>query len=166
MPGQCPSFVRESLWQTPEACTRMRTWPAPASGISRSTTWYGPVALTTCAARILGIDLPPVSIMDHEDLAFSTLGYSHAFADGPDPRPWDCMRPSAMAFARLLRRLPRLRRGDESPGAAAYLASIVESSDDAIISKDLGGVIQSWNTAADRLFAYSAAGAVCQPISL
>jgi len=27
-----------------------------------------------------------------------------------------------MVFTRLLRRLPRLRRGDESPGAAAYLA--------------------------------------------
>ena len=55
-PGQSPSFVRESLWQTPEACTRMRTCPAPGSGISRSTIWYGPLALTTWAARILGIE--------------------------------------------------------------------------------------------------------------
>src|SRR5882724_6566541 len=56
MPGQYPSFVRASLWQMPEACTRMRTWPASGWGISRSTTWYGPLALTTWAARILGID--------------------------------------------------------------------------------------------------------------
>src|SRR5438309_9159971 len=58
MPGQIPSFVSESLWQTPDACTRMRVWPGPGSGISRSTIWYGPLALTTWAARILGIDPP------------------------------------------------------------------------------------------------------------
>src|ERR1043165_3076474 len=40
----------------------MRTWPAPGSGISRSTIWNGPLALTTWAARIFGID-PPRSLV-------------------------------------------------------------------------------------------------------
>lgn len=47
----------------------------------------------------------------------------------------------------------------------AHFAAIIESSEDAIISKNLDGIVQSWNTGAERIFGYTAEEMVGQPIS-
>jgi len=59
--------------------------------------------------------------------------------------------------------ITQVRRDQE---AHQYLASIVESSQDAIVGKTLDGIITAWNDSAQAMFGYSAAEMIGQPIAL
>jgi len=70
---------------------------------------------------------------------------------------------SAPIFTAYLRDITERKRHEEASG---HLAAIVESSDDAIVSKDLNGIISSWNAGAERLFGYTAEEAINKPITI
>jgi PAS domain S-box-containing protein len=73
------------------------------------------------------------------------------------------------AYQTLLSQAATIRTNQELQQSVPTLqrfASIVESSDDAIISKNLDGVIATWNSGAERVFGYTAKEVVGKPINI
>jgi len=66
----------------------------------------------------------------------------------------------------IARQLGFALRSYMADNATRRLAALVESSDDAIVSKTLDGIITSWNDGAERLFGYSADEAIGHPVTI
>ena len=97
---------------------------------------------------------------------------SEAIAERPDgTRLWFTPYPTLLRDAEgrvtgAINMLVDITERKVAEETKARLAAIVESSDDAIISKDLNGVITSWNRGAMRLFGYTAQEAIGRPITM
>ena len=68
----------------------------------------------------------------------------------------------AVFFTAYLRDITERKRAEES---LSFLAAIVESSDDAVVGKDMEGRVVSWNAGAERMFGYTAAEMLGQPVA-
>lgn len=66
----------------------------------------------------------------------------------------------------FLYRASESRRHSREISAAAWLAAVVDNSDNAVVSKSLDGIIMSWNNGATNLFGYTADEAIGQTITL
>ena len=69
----------------------------------------------------------------------------------------------ANQFIGIIDDITERRLGDE---LRARLAAVVESSDDAIITKTLDGIIMTWNPGAERIFGYTAQEVIGRPVTL
>jgi PAS domain S-box-containing protein len=71
------------------------------------------------------------------------------------------IQPVPEGLSVLSQEITTRKRAEQS---VVYLGEIVQSSDDAIIGKDLAGIITSWNPGAEKIFGYTAAEAIGRPM--
>lgn len=125
------------------------------------TPWWAGSAVVQAKIRA-AVDLVAAGEFYAEELPYS-------WADGSEREVLFSMGPVRDENGRVTYLIPTgtdvtaLREGER---ARLHLATIVETSDDAIISKSLDGIIRTWNAAAQRLFGYTADEAVGRHVSL
>jgi PAS domain S-box-containing protein len=148
-----------------EAAARLWGW-RPTLGQNR---WCGSWKLYWPDGRALPHDLCPMATTLREGRAVRGL---EAVAERPDgvrtpfmsyPTLLHDASGAVVGAVNLLVDIADRKRAEER---SQQLASIVESSNDAIVSTDLDGIVISWNQGAARLFGYSADEAIGNPIGV
>jgi PAS domain S-box-containing protein len=127
-----------------------------------------------CIADIDAADLPEVLKQAARSEGIGALAFIPLKEDGrligkfmvchDTPHEFDAPEVEAgLAIARQLSFALERKRAEE---AKERLITIVETSDDAIISKNLDGIIQTWNRGAERIFGYTADEVIGKPVTM
>jgi PAS domain S-box-containing protein len=131
--------------------------------------WCGSWKLFWPDGRVMPHDQCPMATAVKQQQAIRGL---EAVAERPDgtrvpflPFPTPIFNASGV-FVGAVNMLVDITERKRAEEATQRLACIVDSSDDAIISKDLDGIISSWNNAASRLFGYEAAEVIGKPVTI
>ena len=131
--------------------------------------WCGSWKLFWPDGRAMPHDQCPMATAVKKQQAIRGL---EAVAERPDgtrvpflPFPTPIFNASGV-FVGAVNMLVDISERKRAEEATQRLACIVDSSDDAIISKDLDGIISSWNSAASRLFGYEAAEVIGKPVTI